>query len=280
MWFSTLLSSVTLLQSFSYLANAQDGAPGNRGAIHDSMGCYVSTDYTGEGFYARFYNYTNGRGYDQDFVEYEYSEYGQLVATANNVKDIDILFPAIESGIVWGDIYGDNLTVSNFTLILTGYFYAEQTGYYNFDFKTTDDAVVLYFASNAAFDCCASTTLLLMPISVMLSFILLVLLLMMVLITTPQDKLILKVVTITQPESTTLTWSIMLTWIWLSLIQMVPMLPLLVILFTSSMKRTQHVLPSTRLLQLPLLPPLLFGLVLTPPLTPLPCPTQVLQLKL
>ncbi|GMM35485.1 Tda8 protein [Saccharomycopsis crataegensis] len=159
MWFKSLFSSLALVQVFATLASATDGDLDNRGAIHESTGCWISSSYTSEGFYARFYNYTFDQAYDEAFVEYGYADYGKLIATAENVKDIDILYPTTPAGVLYGDIYGDNLTISNFTLILTGYFYAKETGYYNFDFHTTDDAVVLYFASDAAFDCCNSKTL-------------------------------------------------------------------------------------------------------------------------
>lgn len=53
-----------------------------------------------------------------------------------------------------GTIFGFELTATNFTVELTGYLLAPQTGTYTFTFDHVDDSAILNFGEGIAFDCC------------------------------------------------------------------------------------------------------------------------------
>lgn len=52
------------------------------------------------------------------------------------------------------DFYGFYTSCTNFTMEITGYFLAKQTGTYKLNLPVIDDSVILQFGHGVAFDCC------------------------------------------------------------------------------------------------------------------------------
>ncbi|GAV56434.1 hypothetical protein ZYGR_0BW00100, partial [Zygosaccharomyces rouxii] len=135
------------------------------------------------GFKAKFYQYNYGdlsTIRKQSFIAGGYAQ-RQFLGEKDNVNDILIAYGmqcTLQNGQVvvpqepWnfdysqctnkryfsqrheGTIFGFDVTATNFTVELTGYFLAPQTGTYNFTFDHVDDSAVLNFGQGVAFDCC------------------------------------------------------------------------------------------------------------------------------
>ncbi|CAK7892125.1 hypothetical protein CAAN3_01S08614 [[Candida] anglica] len=61
-------------------------------------------------------------------------------------------------GIAYGKLYGGpNITMSNFTVELQGYYYAKESGSYTFALQQIDDTAAVFIGAGTAFDCCKDT---------------------------------------------------------------------------------------------------------------------------
>ncbi|GMM36643.1 hypothetical protein DASC09_039680 [Saccharomycopsis crataegensis] len=150
---------ILVVQFFFQVIHAQSGDSSNNGAIHESSGCAFTSSATGNGFLARFYNYTLGAAYSKTYLESGYATYGKSLGSVSGVTSVNFQYSGLTNGPLTRTIYGKSITVTNFTLMLTGYFYASESGYYKFSLTNSDDAALFYAASASAFDCCGSTSL-------------------------------------------------------------------------------------------------------------------------
>ncbi|KNC25977.1 hypothetical protein FF38_03549 [Lucilia cuprina] len=87
-----------------------------------------------------------------------YMNMGGVYKTLQGVNDISYDYGPHDGSLPWyieGELYGVNLTISNFTLFAKGYFYAEQSGYYTFEI-TGNDFFFLDFGTPANGKCCGN----------------------------------------------------------------------------------------------------------------------------
>ncbi|KSA00350.1 uncharacterized protein AC631_03915, partial [Debaryomyces fabryi] len=75
------------------------------------------------------------------------------IALASGITDINFAIAQGNDGIVKGNIYGKAVTVSNFSVELTGYFLAPETGDYQL-LLSVDDGALVTFGAGQAFGCC------------------------------------------------------------------------------------------------------------------------------
>lgn len=107
------------------------------------------------GFNAVFYPY----GFRDDTslrnLNYMSGGYKSLkpIALATGITDINFAIAAGSNLIVNGQIYGKTVTVSNFSVELTGYFLAPETGDYQL-LMSVDDGALVTFGAGQAFGCC------------------------------------------------------------------------------------------------------------------------------
>lgn len=135
------------------------------------------------GFKANFYQYDFGDETTYADPAYMAGEYSQreLLGTKTNINNIlmaygmkcelwdgHIVYPKKPQNFDYsqctnndyiytqqrGNIYGYNLNATDFTVELTGYFLAPQTGTYTFAFNHVDDSAIFNFGQGVAFDCC------------------------------------------------------------------------------------------------------------------------------
>ena len=113
------------------------------------------------------YNTTNGLRYcfndeyqHPDFQQGGYEYYGGgLFGQASNIFDVNLEIRLQEMCTpTLGNLpanfnYGETFTISNFTMLLTGYFLAEQSGQYTFKL-VADDLAYLSLGAGNAFECC------------------------------------------------------------------------------------------------------------------------------
>ncbi|SGZ51032.1 CIC11C00000001727 [Sungouiella intermedia] len=105
------------------------------------------------GLNVNFYGYDlrTRVGWNDDYFTGGYKN-GGLKKTVENVVDINFSFPSTRSRVVVnGNIYGYPLTISNFSMELTGYFRADYTGTHTFTI-VADDGVTLQFGNGVY--CC------------------------------------------------------------------------------------------------------------------------------
>ena len=121
--------------------------------------CLPSGD-SRQGFRARVYSYTLHdltAAYDRNYLLYEYKTKASLFKEWYGVTD-----PNFESatgnsaGLYYGDLYGQQVSLSNFTLELLGYFKAPQSGTYTLKNGGMDDGGLVFFDNKGAFKCCNS----------------------------------------------------------------------------------------------------------------------------
>ncbi|GMM55126.1 hypothetical protein DAKH74_017420 [Maudiozyma humilis] len=138
---------------------------------HATEGCRPLTQGT-KGFDLSLYHYpfsdmTAGAGkcYSNDYQTTEYQQGGYatfgggLFGTAEGIEDLslDIKLNS-HCRPVKGDLpsnynYAEQIDVSNFTMLLTGYFMPQETGKYTFTLYA-DDLAYMSFGAGNAFDCC------------------------------------------------------------------------------------------------------------------------------
>ncbi|KAG0654961.1 hypothetical protein C6P45_003212, partial [Maudiozyma exigua] len=116
---------------------------GNRLTPDENGNCWTS-DYLEPG-------YMNGGGY----VTYQ----GGFIGSSSGITNLDFNYRTNDvckanEGILPENFhYEKSITLTNFTMLLTGYFYAETSGIYKFNLEA-DDLAYLSFGAGNAFDCC------------------------------------------------------------------------------------------------------------------------------
>ena len=138
---------------------------------HATEGCRPLTQGT-KGFDLSLYHYpfsdmTAGAGkcYSNDYQTTEYQQGGYatfgggLFGTAEGIEDLslDIQLNShcrpVKGNLPSNYNYADQIDVSNFTMLLTGYFMPQETGTYKFTLYA-DDLAYMSFGAGNAFDCC------------------------------------------------------------------------------------------------------------------------------
>ncbi|GMM33554.1 flocculin [Saccharomycopsis crataegensis] len=120
----------------------------------DSLSC-LPKGYGNTGFTGRFYQYPYGSTEHEsaEFMNEGYKQYAFL-GEKTGVEDIDIFIPPEYAEGQTLEVYGFDTNI-NFTVELTGYFFPEETGDYDFALQV-DDGGLVAFGSDQAFSCCNS----------------------------------------------------------------------------------------------------------------------------
>lgn len=136
-----------------------------------AQGCKPSKVGT-EGFDMKLYHYDYyntslpaGWCFSSEYQKYEYQHGGYvtfaggLFASTTGVTDVSLnIYPPELCTPYVGTLpsnfnYNEEFTISNFTMLLTGYFKPSMTGHYMFNLEA-DDLAYLSFGDGNAFDCC------------------------------------------------------------------------------------------------------------------------------
>ncbi|KAM9894119.1 hypothetical protein OXX79_008910, partial [Metschnikowia pulcherrima] len=115
-------------------------------------GCDPST-ISNQGFTVNFYKYPRlGTAFktESDYYTTGYKQYGFL-KTVTGVTALNYATNSASDKAYYGLLYGYNLTVSNFTMSIGGYFLAQQTGDYVFTMYADDGG---YLQFGAGTSCC------------------------------------------------------------------------------------------------------------------------------
>ena len=117
-----------------------------------------------------YYNPAAGPGwcFSSEYEKYDYQHGGYLTYSGGNfgsatgITDVSLaIYPPELCTPYVGTLppnfnYNEEFTISNFTMLLTGYFRPEVSGNYTFTLKA-DDLAYLSFGAGNAFDCCGET---------------------------------------------------------------------------------------------------------------------------
>ncbi|KAF5211042.1 hypothetical protein E0198_002333 [Clavispora lusitaniae] len=106
-------------------------------------GC-VPSSVLGTGFNAVAYRYplASKTGWDTNFLQDGYKSGGQ-VFSISGLTNIDFSFTIRNNLLKWGTLYGQPLTISNFTIEYTGYFVPDASGVYTWSIDSADDGAAL-----------------------------------------------------------------------------------------------------------------------------------------
>lgn len=110
------------------------------------------------GFNVTAYGYPLGSyaGWEADFLLTGYKQFGEWWNVEGVTSpNFDEVIP--NTFVIYGDLYDQNITISNFTLELTGYFIPEETGDYIFEITDADDGAAL--SINTEGPCCEDADL-------------------------------------------------------------------------------------------------------------------------
>ena len=154
---SILLVTIIISQLLKFTNAAQGCKPRGQGTEGFDMSLYHYDYYdpaAGPGFcFSSEYQ-------SHDYMHGGYVTWaGGLFGTSSKITDLALDFKlpelcTITNGTLPDNFnYAEEFTISNFTMLLTGYFYAEMTGDYNFQLEA-DDLAYLSFGAGNAFDCC------------------------------------------------------------------------------------------------------------------------------
>lgn len=115
------------------------------------------------GFQTKLYPYTNQDGTTLkilDYVSVGYAENPLYYTIAANSgygfswqNSTDIWY----HGVGYDFVYGYNTTISNFTMEITGYYFAKLDGDYTISLSQIDDSAALFIGDGVAFACCNSS---------------------------------------------------------------------------------------------------------------------------
>lgn len=160
--FTLLLSSSVRCSSVNVDSGTLLGCSPPQGAMYD-------------GFEVSYYHYplklTDGTDscfyYDDTYTkeEYQYGGYetygGGLIGKSSGVTNVSFYANLISNcsypvpGLLPENYnYDQEITLTNFSMLITGYFYAEKTGEYKFNLDYIDDLSYLNIGAGKAFDCC------------------------------------------------------------------------------------------------------------------------------
>ncbi|KAG0671837.1 hypothetical protein C6P43_002346, partial [Kluyveromyces marxianus] len=139
------------------------------------LGCDPKQSTNNQGFDITYYGYPmvdrNGKGqcftYDTSYKESWYQQGGYQtygsgeIGSSHGVNDLTFRYapPSGCSRPVKGTLpsnfnYDTPITLTNFSMLITGYFYASKTGEYQFILNYIDDLSFLNIGAGRAFDCC------------------------------------------------------------------------------------------------------------------------------
>lgn len=139
------------------------------------LGCDPKQSTNNQGFDITYYGYPmvdrNGKGqcftYDTSYKESWYQQGGYQtygggeIGSSHGVTDLTFRYapPSGCSRPVKGTLpsnfnYDTPITLTNFSMLITGYFYASKTGEYQFILNYIDDLSFLNIGAGRAFDCC------------------------------------------------------------------------------------------------------------------------------
>ena len=154
---SIFVVTILITQLLKFTNAAQGCKPRGQGTEGFDMSLY----------HYDYYNTSAGPGFcfSSEYQSYDYMHGGYvtyaggLFGTSSKITDLSLDFKlpelcTITNGTLPDNFnYPDEFTISNFTMLLTGYFYAETTGDYTFLLEA-DDLAYLSFGAGNAFDCC------------------------------------------------------------------------------------------------------------------------------
>ncbi|KAL2710363.1 Flocculation protein FLO9 [Kluyveromyces marxianus] len=105
--------------------------------------------------------------FDPVYVQYSYlhGDYqtygGGLLGTSKGVTDLsfslgerDSCNPPVNGKLPANYNFNDPITITNFSMLITGYFYAQKSGEYEFSLDYVDDLSYVNIGAGKAFDCC------------------------------------------------------------------------------------------------------------------------------
>ena len=102
-----------------------------------------------------FPEYHKKQGPLEYLTKYHYQFEGNFIVTTSVVTDIKLEFiENVYNGPYMCEVFGVPITISNFTLDLTGYFVTKLTGKHTLKLTKTDDTALLMFSNPSAFICC------------------------------------------------------------------------------------------------------------------------------
>ncbi|KAG0683192.1 hypothetical protein C6P41_003313 [Kluyveromyces marxianus] len=138
-------------------------------------GCAPKKDSPVKGFDISYYHYPmiprKGSNkcftFDPVYVQYSYlhGDYqtygGGLLGTSKGVTDLsfslgerDSCNPPVNGKLPANYNFNDPITITNFSMLITGYFYAQKSGEYEFSLDYVDDLSYVNIGAGKAFDCC------------------------------------------------------------------------------------------------------------------------------
>ena len=138
-------------------------------------GCAPKKDSPVKGFDISYYHYpmipSKGSNkcftFDPVYVQYNYlhGDYqtygGGLLGTSKGVTDLsfslgerDSCNPPVNGKLPANYNFNDPITITNFSMLITGYFYAQKSGEYEFSLDYVDDLSYVNIGAGKAFDCC------------------------------------------------------------------------------------------------------------------------------
>ncbi|CAK7917513.1 hypothetical protein CAAN3_21S00716 [[Candida] anglica] len=132
-------------------------------SVHASRGCAPAGVGKG-GFNVKIYPYKISDSKtmnDLEYVSYGYFN-NKVLSTMNAVKDINFEwsnYPEPDIGYaVENNLYGGPpITITNFTMELTGYYHSVEAGDYTFQLSKIDDSAAVFIGDGIVFDCCKET---------------------------------------------------------------------------------------------------------------------------
>ncbi|QEU59500.1 hypothetical protein KDRO_C00180 [Kluyveromyces lactis] len=138
-------------------------------------GCDAEDKFTFQGLVADYYhypmNYTGSSCYYFDDT-YKSSEYqnggyetygGGYISSSYDINDLSFTMDTVQNDLCPSPVYGSlpaaynfpgTITVSNFTMLLSGYFYAPKSGEYQFKLNRADDFAYVTMGNGSTFECC------------------------------------------------------------------------------------------------------------------------------
>ncbi|KAF5209067.1 hypothetical protein E0198_004342 [Clavispora lusitaniae] len=108
-----------------------------------SAGCKPSKILS-TGFKVVGYSYPHGstEGWNKDFLQTGYKARGKFFST-DEVTDVAFYYGTAGGIVTQGELYGETITITNFTIELTGYFVPDETGEYTWSIDNADDGAAL-----------------------------------------------------------------------------------------------------------------------------------------
>jgi len=150
--FTSFLFSTVIVRTANAAEGCKPQSVGTQG-FDMSLYHYPFDDASSSSCYSNYYQ-------SSEFQHGGYETFGGgLFGTATDIDDVtldlklNVHCKEVMGGLPENFHYGDTMSVSNFTMLLTGYFYAQESGHYTFNL-VADDLAYLSFGAGNAFECC------------------------------------------------------------------------------------------------------------------------------